>query len=83
MEAHVANAEAESHNPLSPVNSHKEWDPLEEVIVGRLEGAMGAQLRPAVRTSSRRTNQATGGIGVVSVGWMNSPRCRSLQRKTA
>ncbi|MFM9370548.1 amidinotransferase [Streptomyces sp. Da 82-17] len=23
----------------SPVNSHNEWDPLEEVIVGRLEGA--------------------------------------------
>ena len=22
-----------------PVNSHNEWDPLEEVIVGRLEGA--------------------------------------------
>lgn len=25
--------------PPSPVNSHNEWDPLEEVIVGRLEGA--------------------------------------------
>jgi glycine amidinotransferase len=24
---------------LCPVNSHNEWDPLEEVIVGRLEGA--------------------------------------------
>jgi glycine amidinotransferase len=24
---------------ISPVNSHNEWDPLEEVIVGRLEGA--------------------------------------------
>ena len=24
---------------VSPVNSHNEWDPLEEVIVGRLEGA--------------------------------------------
>ena len=23
-----------------PVNSHNEWDPLEEVIVGRLEGAV-------------------------------------------
>ncbi len=26
-------------NPL-PVNSHNEWDPLEEVIVGRLDGAI-------------------------------------------
>ena len=25
---------------LCPVNSHNEWDPLEEVIVGRLEHAM-------------------------------------------
>jgi glycine amidinotransferase len=25
--------------PTSPVNSYNEWDPLEEVIVGRLEGA--------------------------------------------
>src|SRR4051794_32224088 len=24
---------------VSPVSSHNEWDPLEEVIVGRLEGA--------------------------------------------
>ncbi|MDQ1050949.1 hypothetical protein QFZ76_009185 [Streptomyces sp. V4I2] len=24
---------------VSPVNSHNEWDPLEEVIVGRLDGA--------------------------------------------
>jgi len=26
--------------PACPVNSYTEWDPLEEVIVGRLEGAM-------------------------------------------
>ncbi|HEY7420180.1 MAG TPA: hypothetical protein VH593_33695, partial [Ktedonobacteraceae bacterium] len=25
---------------LCPVNSYNEWDPLEEVIVGRVEGAM-------------------------------------------
>lgn len=34
-----------SHNSVvtevpGPVNSHNEWDPLEEVIVGRLEGAV-------------------------------------------
>lgn len=27
-------------NQLCPVNSHNEWDPLEEVIVERLEFAM-------------------------------------------
>ena len=26
-------------NPSSPVNSHNEWDPLEEIIVGRLDHA--------------------------------------------
>ncbi len=25
---------------VCPVNSHNEWDPLEEVIVGTLDGAM-------------------------------------------
>lgn len=28
-----------SNNDICPVNSYNEWDPLEEVIVGRLEGA--------------------------------------------
>jgi glycine amidinotransferase len=28
-----------SEEPTCPVNSYNEWDPLEEVIVGRLEGA--------------------------------------------
>ena len=31
-----------------PVNSHNEWDPLEEVIVGRLEGAVIPPNHPAV-----------------------------------
>jgi hypothetical protein len=26
--------------PACPVNSHNEWDPLEEVIIGTLDGAM-------------------------------------------
>ncbi len=34
--------------PLAPVNSHNEWDPLEEVIVGRLEGATIPSNHPAV-----------------------------------
>ena len=32
----------------SPVNSHNEWDPLEEVIVGRLEGATIPSGHPVV-----------------------------------
>src|ERR687893_341056 len=31
-----------------PVNSHTEWDPLEEVIVGRLEGATIPSAHPVV-----------------------------------
>ncbi|MEE2677159.1 MAG: amidinotransferase [Myxococcota bacterium] len=31
-----------------PVNSHNEWDPLEEVVVGRLEGAVIPPNHPAV-----------------------------------
>src|SRR5689334_11314411 len=33
---------------VSPVNSHNEWDPLEEVIVGRLEGAVIPSDHPVV-----------------------------------
>ena len=32
----------------SPVNSHNEWDPLEEIIVGRLEGATIPSSHPVV-----------------------------------
>ncbi|ATQ67336.1 MULTISPECIES: hypothetical protein [Methylosinus] len=32
----------------SPVNSHNEWDPLEEIIVGRLEGAVMPSGHPVV-----------------------------------
>ncbi|MGV9406471.1 amidinotransferase [Streptomyces sp. NPDC003667] len=34
--------------PASPVGSHNEWDPLEEVIVGRLEGATIPSSHPVV-----------------------------------
>ncbi|MGW5332572.1 amidinotransferase [Streptomyces bauhiniae] len=33
---------------VSPVNSHNEWDPLEEIIVGRLEGATIPTKHPVV-----------------------------------
>jgi glycine amidinotransferase len=40
--------------PTSPVNSHTEWDPLEEVIVGRLEGATIPSAHPVVTHSMER-----------------------------
>jgi glycine amidinotransferase len=40
---------------ISPVNSHNEWDPLEEVIVGRLEGATIPRAHPAVTHSVSRS----------------------------
>ncbi|MFI2369023.1 amidinotransferase [Streptomyces sp. NPDC018833] len=33
---------------VSPVNSHNEWDPLEEIIVGRLDGATIPSHHPVV-----------------------------------
>ena len=36
-----------------PVCSYTEWDPLEEVIVGRAEGARVPHLRPEIMVSSR------------------------------
>lgn len=32
----------------SPVSSHNEWDPLEEIIVGRLEGSVIPSNHPVV-----------------------------------
>ncbi|MEW2284116.1 amidinotransferase [Streptomyces sp. NPDC047841] len=34
--------------PVAPVSSHNEWDPLEEVVVGRLEGATFPSRHPVV-----------------------------------
>ena len=47
----VTRADASDAAPadrVSPVNSHNEWDPLEEVIVGRLEGAVIPSDHPVV-----------------------------------
>src|SRR3954468_11287305 len=41
-------AEAVAAEPVSPVGSHNEWDPLEEIIVGRLEGAVIPSSHPVV-----------------------------------
>ena len=39
-----------------PVSSHNEWDPLEEVVVGRLEGATDTRTRtPSSRRAFLRT----------------------------
>ncbi len=35
-------------SPISPVGSHNEWDPLEEIIVGRLENAVIPPAHPVV-----------------------------------
>lgn len=34
--------------PVAPVSSHNEWDPLEEVVVGRLDGATIPSRHPVV-----------------------------------
>lgn len=41
----AGSADSALQAPACPVNSHNEWDPLEEVIVGRLEGACFAAWR--------------------------------------
>src|SRR5215212_420513 len=44
----VAAGKTGSLSSTCPVNSHNEWDPLEEVIVGRLDGATIPSNHPAV-----------------------------------
>ncbi len=48
--AHIKSTtdQASFQTRISPVNSHNEWDPLEEVIVGRLEGATIPSAHPVV-----------------------------------
>lgn len=42
-------AVADAAEPLvSPVHSHTEWDPLEEIVVGRLDGATIPSSHPVV-----------------------------------
>jgi glycine amidinotransferase len=52
--APAAGATDAPSGPSSPVNSHNEWDPLEEVIVGRLEGATIPSAHPIVAASVPR-----------------------------
>ncbi|MEU6814421.1 amidinotransferase [Streptomyces sp. NPDC046860] len=46
----------------SPVNSHTEWDPLEEIIVGRLEGATIPSRHPVVSCNVPRWGAALQGL---------------------
>src|SRR6478672_11340981 len=48
MVTRVDATDAAPADRVSPVNSHNEWDPLEEVIVGRLEGAVIPSDHPVV-----------------------------------
>src|SRR3954467_3722232 len=41
-------ARTSAHKLVSPVSSHNEWDPLEEIIVGRLEGSVIPSSHPVV-----------------------------------
>jgi glycine amidinotransferase len=64
-----------------PVNSHNEWDPLEEVIVGRLEGAVMPSSHPVVtcnipgRAAARAQSLAA---GLHYPGFMIEPAQREL-----
>lgn len=48
MVTRVDSADADPASRAAPVNSHNEWDPLEEVRVGRLEGAAIPSDHPVV-----------------------------------
>ena len=45
---HTIDEDAALARRVSPVSTHNEWDPLEEVIVGRLEGATIPSGHPVV-----------------------------------
>src|SRR5258708_14388899 len=48
MITHTVGPDAAPAGQVSPVNSHNEWGTLEEVIVGRLEGAVIPSDHPVV-----------------------------------
>ena len=48
MKTDAAGVSLAAQRPVSPVSSHNEWDPLEEIIVGRLEGAVIPSSHPVV-----------------------------------
>ncbi|MGW0611355.1 amidinotransferase, partial [Streptomyces sp. NPDC002788] len=48
MPAYSAATDQATDAVVSPVNSHNEWDPLEEIVVGRLEAATIPSRHPVV-----------------------------------
>ena len=48
MQTGAGGAGIAAQKVVSPVNSHNEWDPLEEIIVGRLEGSVIPSNDPVV-----------------------------------
>ncbi len=48
MRVRAASPQIAAQNLISPVSSHNEWDPLEEIIVGRLEGSVIPSSHPVV-----------------------------------
>src|SRR3954469_18705082 len=48
LQLRTSPSEAAAAEPVCPVGSHNEWDPLEEIIVGRLEGSVIPSSHPVV-----------------------------------
>ena len=48
MNIHASRSSVSAETLFSPVSSHNEWDPLEEIIVGRLEGSVIPSAHPVV-----------------------------------
>jgi len=48
MKTSTGGAHIAAQKVVSPVNSHNEWDPLEEIMVGRLEGSVIPSSHPVV-----------------------------------
>ena len=55
----AAQENEESDRVTCPVNSFNEWDPLEEVIVGRLEGAVLPGYHVSVTATRREARSET------------------------
>src|SRR6195952_5800714 len=48
MKVHADTPAVAAKSLVSPISSHNEWDPLEEIIVGRLEGSVIPSRHPVV-----------------------------------
>ncbi|MEN8260588.1 MAG: amidinotransferase [Pseudomonadota bacterium] len=71
VEAYTETPGAWEQQHSCPVNSHNEWDPLEEVIVGRLEGAT---IPPGHVPITARVPRALGWFVKFLAGGMHYPK---------